>query len=96
MPDTVTQTAALEASALDELRERLPRRRDRARRRGVRRGPSGLQRHVRPPPRAILRPAGTADVIRAIGLARLTGLPLAIRGGGHSVAGFSMAATAGS
>ena len=29
-------------------------------------------------------------MIRAIGLARLSGLPLAIRGGGHSVAGFSM------
>jgi FAD/FMN-containing dehydrogenase len=41
-------------------------------------------------PATILRPAGTADVIRAIGLARLSGLPLAIRGGGHSVAGFSM------
>ena len=31
---------------------------------------------------------GTADVIRAIGLARLSGLPLACSGG-HSVAGFS-------
>jgi FAD/FMN-containing dehydrogenase len=41
-------------------------------------------------PATILRPAGTADMIRAIGLARLSGLPLAIRGGGHSVAGFSM------
>ena len=40
-------------------------------------------------PAAILRPTGTADVIRAIGLARLTGLPFAIRSGGHSVAGFS-------
>jgi len=40
-------------------------------------------------PAAILRPTGTADVIRAIGLARLSGAPLAIRGGGHSVAGFS-------
>ena len=40
-------------------------------------------------PAAILRPTGTADVIRAIGLARLSGLPLAIRSGGHSVAGFS-------
>jgi FAD/FMN-containing dehydrogenase len=37
----------------------------------------------------ILRPTGTADVIRAIGLARLSGLPFAIRSGGHSVAGFS-------
>jgi len=41
-------------------------------------------------PRVILRPAGAADVIRAIGLATMSGLPLAIRGGGHSVAGFSI------
>lgn len=41
-------------------------------------------------PAVILRPAGTADVIRAVGLARLSGAPLAIRGGGHSVAGFSL------
>jgi hypothetical protein len=40
-------------------------------------------------PAAILRPAGQADVIRAIAFARQTGLPLAIRSGGHSVAGFS-------
>jgi FAD/FMN-containing dehydrogenase len=40
-------------------------------------------------PGVILRPAGAADVIRGIGLARTSGLPLAIRGGGHSVAGFS-------
>jgi FAD/FMN-containing dehydrogenase len=40
-------------------------------------------------PAAILRPTGTADVIRAIRLARLSGAPLAIRGAGHSVAGFS-------
>jgi FAD/FMN-containing dehydrogenase len=40
-------------------------------------------------PAAILRASGPADVIRAIGLARLSGLPLAIRSGGHSVAGFS-------
>jgi FAD/FMN-containing dehydrogenase len=40
-------------------------------------------------PAAILRPTGTADVIRAVGLARLSELPFAIRSGGHSVAGFS-------
>jgi FAD/FMN-containing dehydrogenase len=40
-------------------------------------------------PRVILRPYGAADVIRAIGLARTTGLPFTVRGGGHSVAGFS-------
>jgi len=42
-------------------------------------------------PAVILRPAGTADVIRAVGLARLSGLPLAVRSGGHSLAGFSSA-----
>jgi hypothetical protein len=41
-------------------------------------------------PAAIVRPAGTPDVIRAIDLARASGAPLAIRGGGHSVAGFSL------
>ena len=40
-------------------------------------------------PRVILRPAGVADVVRGIGLARMSGLPLAVRNGGHSVAGFS-------
>src|SRR5579885_2363541 len=40
-------------------------------------------------PAVVLQPAGTADVIRAVGLARISGLSLAIRGGGHSVAGFS-------
>jgi FAD/FMN-containing dehydrogenase len=41
-------------------------------------------------PAVILRPAGTADVIRGIGLARVTGVPLAVCGGRHSVAGFSL------
>ena len=40
-------------------------------------------------PRVILRAQGAGDVIRGIGLARTSGLPLAIRSGGHSVAGFS-------
>src|SRR5438876_2414203 len=40
-------------------------------------------------PGVVLRPAGAADVIRAIGFATMSGLPLAIRGAGHSVAGFS-------
>ena len=33
--------------------------------------------------------AGTADVIRAVQFARSEGLPVAVRGGAHSVAGFS-------
>jgi FAD/FMN-containing dehydrogenase len=40
-------------------------------------------------PALILRPEAAADVIRGIGMARTSGLPLAIRSGGHSVAGFS-------
>jgi hypothetical protein len=86
---TATRTGALE-SALDELREGF---------RGDVIEPGSAQydesRTVfngmfERRPAAILRPAGTADVIRAIGLARQSGLPLAIRGGAHSVAGFSM------
>jgi FAD/FMN-containing dehydrogenase len=40
-------------------------------------------------PVAILRAADAADVARAVELARTTGLELAIRSGGHSVAGHS-------
>ena len=40
-------------------------------------------------PGAIAYPTNAADVAAVIGLARGVGLPLAVRGGGHSVAGFS-------
>src|SRR5215208_1383029 len=41
-------------------------------------------------PALIVRPTGTADVIDAVNLARENSLPLAIRCGGHSVAGNSV------
>ena len=40
-------------------------------------------------PALIVRCTGTADVIRAVEFARSEGLPLAVRGGAHSIAGFS-------
>src|SRR4051794_1208070 len=40
-------------------------------------------------PALIVRCSGAADVIAAVGFARSNHLPIAVRGGGHSVAGFS-------
>jgi FAD/FMN-containing dehydrogenase len=42
-------------------------------------------------PALIARPAGTLDVVTAIRFARERGLPVSIRGGGHSAAGFAVA-----
>jgi FAD/FMN-containing dehydrogenase len=40
-------------------------------------------------PLMIVRPAGDADVARVVTIARETGIPLAVRSGGHSAAGYS-------
>ncbi|MFL6141146.1 MAG: FAD-binding oxidoreductase [Labedaea sp.] len=40
-------------------------------------------------PAAIIRCAGVADVLRGVEFARSQGIPLALRGGGHSIPGFS-------
>lgn len=84
-----TVTAGLEAEALEQLRGEFrgeivePADPEYDELRGVFNGMFDRR------PRVILRPAGVADVVRGIGLARTSGLPLAVRNGGHSVAGFS-------
>lgn len=40
-------------------------------------------------PALIVRPANTDDVVRAVRFAASEGLPIAVRGGAHSIAGFS-------
>jgi FAD/FMN-containing dehydrogenase len=40
-------------------------------------------------PAAVIRCAGVSDVLRGVQFARSEGLPLAVRGGGHSIPGFS-------
>src|SRR5215217_6714549 len=40
-------------------------------------------------PALVIRCAGVSDVIRGVDFARSEGLPLALRGGGHSIPGFS-------
>src|SRR6185295_1531193 len=47
----------------------------------------GMDRH----PAVIIRVKDVDDVVRVVNLARETGLPLAVRSGGHSVAGHSIA-----
>ncbi len=46
---------------------------------------ANIDRH----PAMIVRPAGVADVVRTVNFARDSGLDIAIRGGGHGVAGFA-------
>ncbi|HEU0303489.1 MAG TPA: FAD-binding protein, partial [Gaiellaceae bacterium] len=41
-------------------------------------------------PAVVARCSGPADVRAAIGLARERGLPVAVRGGGHSIGGLSV------
>src|SRR3979409_2796944 len=40
-------------------------------------------------PAVVVRCSGAADVIAAVGFARSNDLAIAVRGGGHSIAGFS-------
>ncbi len=40
-------------------------------------------------PALVVRPKNTQDVVRTVRFARSEGLPIAVRGGAHSIAGFS-------
>jgi FAD/FMN-containing dehydrogenase len=85
MSDTMARPTA--AQALDELRSQI---------RGPVAGPSDPD-PSRPAynamhastPDVIVRASGTADVVAAVNHARAHDLPIAIRGGGHSIAGLS-------
>src|SRR5690349_11664769 len=44
-------------------------------------------------PHAVVRPADVDDVVTAVGYAHKNSLPVAVRGGGHSVPGFGTATT---
>ena len=60
----------------------------------LRRGDDGVEEATRiwngmieTKPAGVVRPAGVADVVRALEYAAEAGLPVAVRGGGHNVAG---------
>ena len=55
----------------------------------MRRAARRIQRDASGQTGAVVRPTGTADVIGAVNFARENGLIVAVRGGGHSVAGLS-------
>ena len=95
MPDVVSRPTArrgsLDARAMERLRERF---------RGELLGPRdpGYEVHRRVwngsidrRPALIARCTGVADVIVALDFARSSGLPVAVRGGGHSFPGLSVA-----
>ena len=72
-----------------EPRGAAPRRARAPRPPGLRRGAPCLERHVRPAAAAIARVQGAVDVVAVVNHAREAGLELAVRGGGHSSAGYS-------
>src|SRR5436305_9031113 len=87
---TTTITPVLGEATVQELREAI--------RGGVLRpGDEGYQEACRVwngafderRPAAIVSCSGAADVIAAVGFARSNDLAIAVRGGGHSIAGFS-------
>jgi FAD/FMN-containing dehydrogenase len=65
--------------------------RDRVKRRRLRQGTDGLLRRDRSRrPAVIVRPADASHVARIVSAARETGRALAVRSGGHSIAGHSV------
>jgi FAD/FMN-containing dehydrogenase len=90
MSSTIDQRAALDAGTIQELREGLrgeaiaPGDPDYDEARTVWNGMFDDRR-----PALVVRCAGVADVVRAVRFATSEGLEIAVRGGGHSLPGFS-------
>ena len=82
--------AVIDETDIEELRKRMRGPLLRAGRSRLRRGARHLQRDVRPPPRADRALSRRRGVIDAVQFARRHRLLMAVRAGGHSVAGNSM------
>jgi FAD/FMN-containing dehydrogenase len=86
---TTQDTAALGAPAIDDLRGRITGRVIEPQDTGYDAARGIMLGGFDPRPAVIIRPADDGDVVEAIAFARRTGLPLAIRSGGHSGAAHS-------
>jgi FAD/FMN-containing dehydrogenase len=80
----------LVASALQELQPRLRGALLRPQDPGFEQARSVWNAMIERRPAAIARCSGAADVMRGIAIARQRGIPLAVRGGGHNIAGSAL------
>ena len=81
----------LTSAQLHELDARVEGRVLRPGRRGLGRCRAGLERDGRQDPALVVQPTSARDVAAAVGFAREHGLLLSVKGGGHNIAGTSIA-----